>query len=272
MKLFSGWVWLVLSIAISLVILSYAVFMWWIPKTSYAASLDDYTSKLKTEADKLPAAKKKLEKAQEEVQKKAAEWQAVVADKTPPASLAGGGIDLSVNPYQLTVDARKFRDSVQRAVNAQLKKGGVTVVAAPSIPEPTDDPGTILADFFNYPAARFPVCIFELGQVTVRGTYAQISSHMASWSSMPNYLATAGGLTLTGTSPDLTANYSLVVLAFLRGDEMSVSVPSGGAAAGGTGAGMPGAFGPPGGVGAQGGPPVGFAPPGRGGGPSGAGR
>lgn len=270
MKLFSGWVWLVLSIAISLVILSYAVFMWWIPKTTYAASLDDYTSKLTAEANKLPAAKKKLEKAQEEVQKKAAEWQAVVADKTPPASLAGGGIDLSVNPYQLTVDSRKFRDSVQRAVNAQLKKGGVTVVAAPSIPEPTDDPGTILSDYFNYPAARFPVCIFELGQVTVRGTYAQIANHMASWSTMPNYLATAGGLTLTGTSPELTANYSLVVLAFLRGDEMSVSVPAGG---GGTAAvgGMPGGFGAPGG---PGGPPpgaMGFAPPSRGG-PAGASR
>lgn len=271
MKLFSGWVWLVLSIAISLVILSYAVFMWWIPKTTYAASLDDYTAKLTTEANKLNAAKKKLENAQAEVQKKAAEWQAVVADKTPPSSLAGGGIDLSVNPYQLTVDARKFRDSVQRAVNAQLKKGGVTVVSAPAIPEPTDDPSTILSDYFNYPAARFPVCIYELGQVTVRGTYAQISNHMASWSTMPNYLATAGGLTLTGTSPELTATYSLVVLAFLRGDEMSVSVPSGGGTALAGGGGMPGAFGPPGG---PGGPPpgVGFAPPARGAGPGGAGR
>ena len=256
MKLFSGWVWLVLSIAISLVILSYAVFMWWIPKTTYAASLDDYTSKLTTEANKLNAAKQKLAKAQEEVQKKAAEWQAIVADKTPPSSLSGGGIDLSVNPYQLTVDARKYRNSVQRAVNAQLKKGGVTVVSAPSIPEPTDDPSTILADYFNYPAARFPVCIFELGQVTVRGTYSQISNHMAAWSSMPDYLATAGGLTLTGTSPDLTATYSVVVLAFLRGDEMSVSVPSGG------GAGASGGFGGPG---AAGGPPpgMGFGAPGR---------
>lgn len=260
MKLFSGWVWLVLSIAISLVILSYAVFMWWIPKQAYTASLKEYTEKLTTEANKLPATKNKLKKAQAEVQKKAQEWQAIVADKTPPKSLAGGGIDLSVNPYQLTVDARKFRDSMQKAVNAQLKKGGVTIVAAPAVPEPTDDPSTILADYFNYPAARFPVCVFELGQVTVRGTYAQISNHMASWSSMPNYLAVAGGLSLSGTSPDLTASYSLVILAFLKGDEMAVGTPGGGGGA----APAAGGFGPPAGFG----PPGGFTgPPGRGMGP-----
>lgn len=256
MKLFSGWVWLVLSVAISLVILSYALFMWWIPKNAYAAQLDDYTQKLTTEANKLPRAQEKLKKAREDVQKKAAEWQAIVSEKTPPASLAGGGIDLSVNPYQLTVDARKYRDSVQRAVNAQVRKGGIVVVSAPQVPTPTDDPGTILADFFNYPAARFPVCIFELGQVTVRGTYSQISNHIAGWSAMPDYLAVASGLTLSGTSPELTATYTLVVVGFLKGEQMSVPMPGG--AAGGTtalaGAG-PGAggFAPP--RGPQGPPP-----------------
>lgn len=272
MKLFSGWVWLVLSVAISLVILSYALFMWWIPKNAYAAQLDDYTQKLTTEANKLPRAQAKLKKAQEDVQKKAQEWQAVVAQKTPPESLAGGGIDLSVNPYQLTVDARKFRDSVQRAVNTQVRKGGITVVSAPEVPTPTDDPGTILADFFNYPAARFPVCVFELGQITVRGSYSQISNHISGWSAMPDYLAVASGLTLTGTSPELTASYNLVVVAFLKGEQMSVPVPSGAAPGGTTAfAGGPAAAGgmPPRGAAPQGPPP---GVPGGSGGPQGGQR
>lgn len=271
MKLFSGWVWLVLSVAISLVILSYALFMWWIPKNAYAAQLDDYTQKLTTEANKLPRAQAKLKKAQEDVQKKAQEWQAIVAQKTPPESLAGGGIDLSVNPYQLTVDARKFRDSVQRAVNAQVRKGGITVVSAPQVPTPTDDPGTILADFFNYPAARFPVCVFELGQITVRGSYSQISNHISGWSAMPDYLAVASGLTLSGTSPELTATYNLVVVAFLKGEQMSVPVPSGAAAGGPTAmAGAPAAGGmPPRGAAPQGPPP---GVPGGSGGPQGGQR
>lgn len=271
MKLFSGWVWLVLSVAISLVILSYALFMWWIPKNAYAAQLDDYTQKLTTEANKLPRAQAKLKKAQEDVQKKAQEWQAVVAQKTPPESLAGGGIDLSVNPYQLTVDARKFRDSVQRAVNAQVRKGGITVVSAPEVPTPTDDPGTILADFFNYPAARFPVCVFELGEITVRGSYSQISNHISGWSAMPDYLAVASGLTLSGTSPELTATYNLVVVAFLKGEQMSVPVPSGAAAGGPTAmAGAPAAGGmPPRGAAPQGPPP---GVPGGSGGPQGGQR
>ena len=272
MKLFSGWVWLVLSVAISLVILSYALFMWWIPKNAYAAQLDDYTQKLTTEANKLPRAQAKLKKAQEDVQKKAQEWQAVVAQKTPPESLAGGGIDLSVNPYQLTVDARKFRDSVQRAINAQVRKGGITVVAAPEVPTPTDDPGTILADYFNYPAARFPVCVFELGQITVRGSYSQISNHISGWSAMPDYLAVASGLTLSGTSPELTASYNLVIVAFLKGEQMSVPVPSG-AAPGGTTA-FAGAPAAPGGIPARGAAPQGPPPgvPGGSGGPQGGQR
>lgn len=250
MKLFSGWIWLLFSVAISLVVLSWAFFHEYQPKTTYAAAVDDYTAKLTAEAGKLPATKKKLENARLEVQKKAAEWQQIVAVRTPPESLSQGGIDMSVTPYQLTVDARKFRDSVQQAVARQLRKGGVTIISGPEVQMPTDDATTIVSDFFNYPAARFPVGIYQLGTVTVRGSFDQISNHLAAWSSMPNYLAVTDGLALTGTSPNLTATYNLVVIAFIRGQVMPPAVPAGGAPAGpaGFGGGPPQFGGPPGGI------------------------
>jgi hypothetical protein len=264
MKLFSGWVWLLLSVAISLVVLSWAYFYEYSYRTTYAASVDQYTSSLEAEANKLPRTKEKLKKARMEVEQKGSEWQSIVEVKTPPSTLAEGGINMAVTPYQLTVDARKFRNSVQRAVASQLRKGGVTVVLGPQVPFPSEDPTTIVSDFFNYPAARFPVCIFELGQVTIRGSFEQISAHMRSWSNMPGYLAVVDGLTLEGTSPVLTARYNLNVVAFIRGEKMPPAAAGGGgggALAGGgfPGGGFPGggppSFGPMGPGGPGGGPP-----------------
>lgn len=268
MKFVSGWVWLVFSLAISLVILSWAFFAEYQPRTIFAGRVNDYAEQLQTEGNKLGRAKQKLADARKAVQDKAMEWQAVVAEKTPGSSLSEGGIDLSVTPYQLTVDARKFRDEVQRDVNRQIKTGGVTVISGPTVPMPSDQPGEVMASFFNYPAARFPVCVFELGSITVTGTYDQISRHMASWSAMPNYLAVADGLQLSGTSPSLTGTYNLVVVAFMRGKDMPPALPSGAA---GAAAGMGGSpFGPggspfaPPGAGSAPVPGMGFTPPGVG--------
>ena len=44
---------------------------------------------------------------------------------------------------------------------------------------------------------------------------------------MRNYLATTDGLTISGTSPNLTATYNLVVVGYIRGSEVAPVVPEG---------------------------------------------
>ncbi|MFX9097315.1 hypothetical protein ABTN72_20145, partial [Acinetobacter baumannii] len=80
-------------------------------------------------------------------------WNAIVATNTPPDRLAAGGIDMSVNPQQLVVDTRTFRDEIQRRVNEQVVQGGVKVLDGPIVPRinETDSSDAILAGFFNYP-------------------------------------------------------------------------------------------------------------------------
>ena len=221
----SPWVVLVASIMLSTVVLSYSYFHFYDYHMKEAAMLDEQTELLKAEADKMPRAKKRVEDAQAEVAKKAAEWQAIVAVKTPPQGLPNGGIDLSVNPYQLTVDSRKFRDHIQRAVNAQVRRGGVKVVNGPRVPDPSDDPAQVLSSFYNYPAVPYPVVIFELGQVEVTGTYAQITQNVRSWASMPNYLAVASGLAIDGTGNTLHGTYNVALVGYIRGDKMSAFLP-----------------------------------------------
>lgn len=182
------------------------------------------------EANKLPAAKKRLERAKEIVQEKANDWQEVVAARTPPNSLAAGGIDMSVNAWQLVVDTPKFRNSIQNAVNRQVKTGGVEVLNGPRVPSPDMNGSTIVANYFNYPAIPFPVVIFDFGTITVRGTYAQIMENVRSWSDMPNYLAVADGLAINGTAPILTGTYNLSMVGYIRGDKIFPTVPEGGAA------------------------------------------
>lgn len=268
---------ILIGVSILIMALSYGFFQHYLPNSAEAGFYQTYAQQLEDEGNNLPGAEARLKKAEELVTTKAAEWRAVVAAKTPNPDVNARGINVSVEGWQLTVDTKKFRDNIQRAVNAQLVKGGVKVIGAgPSIPTPTDNASEILASFYNYPAIAFPVVIFDLGTVTVEGTEAQIMENFRSWKNMPRYLAVADGLSITGTSPTLRGTYSVTVVGYIRGQQIFADLPEGAAPAGGGGGpaggrgfgGPPGGFGGPGRAGAGG--PAGFGgPPGLGGPPPG---
>lgn len=228
---------IIIGVAIAIIALSFGYFSNYAPNMLETSYYNENAEQLEAEANKMSAAKQRVDNAIEDVNKMATDWQAIVIRKTPPASVEAGGINLAVNRYQLTVDSLKFRNNVQRAVNAQIRRGGVEVINGPLIPQPTDSAAEIVETYYQYPARGFPVCIFEVGTITVRGTWAQISNHVRSWSSMPGYLAVADGLNITGTSPVLTANYNLVIVAYIRGDKIAPPVTGGGAPAPGGGGG-----------------------------------
>lgn len=213
-----------LGLMVAVIAIGYGLFQNYLPNKRDADAYRAWGEKLDAEGRKMPAAIKRVENAQALVKETSDKWQMTVARKTPPSSVAAGGINVSVNPYNLTVDSIMFRDSVQRSLNRQLKAGGVTVVQGPTVPVPTDDPETILSSYYNYPGTAYPVAIFDLGQVTVRGNFSQITENIRSWSRMPNYLAVADGLIITGTAPDLTATYNLTMVAFVRGKKIGAPV------------------------------------------------
>jgi hypothetical protein len=268
---------ILIGVSILIMALSYGFFQHYLPNSTEAGFYRTYAEQLQAEGDKLPQAKSRLQKAEDLVTTKAAEWRAVVETKTPPPDVNNRGIDLNTDAWQLTVDTKKFRDNIQRAVNAQLIKGGVKIVGAgPQIPEPSDVASDVLASFYNYPTIAFPVVIFDLGQVTVEGTEAQIMENVRSWKNMPRYLAVADGLQITGTSPQLRGTYSVSIVGYIRGKQIFPAVPDGPSPAGGGaggvgGAGGRGAFGGGGPAGGVGGPGAGFNPAAPGGRPGGGG-
>jgi hypothetical protein len=226
------------------------------------------------EASKQRAADERVQKAIAMVRTSALEWQQLTSNRVPAQSVAGGGISLAVNPFQLTEDTRKFRNNIQRTVNAQVKRGGIEVVNGPTVPgvDINAPANSLLASFYNYPAIPFPVVIFDLGTVTVRGTREQIMAHMRAYKQMPNYFAVTDGLRLDGTSPNLTATYNLSIVGYIQSPTISPRAPEGQGASNqgaGGGAGGPGMMGGPGGgPGIMGGPGGGRAPAGGGMAPS----
>ena len=259
---------IVLGLAIGIVVLSYGYFQKWQPNTTAAQYYRDYQQQLVTEINKTPIAIKNFEEAEKMRDQKAAEWQTYVATRTPPSTLPNG-IDLSVDPWQLAIDAPKFRDSAQRQINAQLKAGGVKVVSGPEIPAPEADSTALLATYFNTATFNYPIVIWELGQVTVTGTYKQITANVRAWSNMKGFLAVTDGLAITGTDTPLTGTYNLVVVGYLKGRNFFGGVNQGVATASRS-AGGPG--GPGGGGGRAGGPRMISGPPGSSGaGPTGFG-
>lgn len=244
MKL-SGWVYLVVGFCLAVIILSYGYFQHYQPNEEEAKNFRENADAYRPLASKDTEKKaiKRVENAQAKVDAAAKKWNELVAVKTPPRDLKAGGIDLTRNRIYLTLDAPVFRDSVQKAVNNQLKKGGVKVIQGAQVPFPPSEYQQIVEGYFNWPAYAFPVCIFDFGTITVEGTYKQITDNVRSWSNMPNYIAVTDGLQLTGTSPKLTGSYNLTVVAMIRGDK--ISPPVGNAAAGAPAPGAP-AGAPPG--------------------------
>jgi hypothetical protein len=216
MKKISALTWIVCGLALGILAAAYGFTQHYQPKTQHAADINAYADSLSAEAAKLNASAKKLERAHEMVREKEAEWNEIVQVKTPPENT----VNLGVTPFQLTVESKKFHNKLQAAVNQQVKAGGVEVVQGPTVPVPTEDPNSIMASYYNYPAIGYPVVIFELGTVTVKGSYSQITENARSWKYMPNYLAVSGGLQISGTEPTLTGTYSLVLLGYLRGRDL----------------------------------------------------
>lgn len=234
---------------LGLVGVAFAVFQHVIPNIEDTRNQNELAQQLRSEIAKAPQVRRRMEGVVEKLEEQAATWNRLMSYHSVPGSLAEGGIDLAVNEYQLTVDARRFRNSVQRQLNRQLKVGGVEV-DGPEIPFPTDEAAAIQASYFNYSTFGFPVVLYNLGQVTVRGTYAQIMRNVRAWSEMPNFLAVADGLQISGTSPNMTGTYNLTLVGFIRSEAVFPPVAGMGAAAApaAAGGGFPGgpAAGPPG--------------------------
>ena len=123
MKL-SFWTSIIMAISIAVGILSFAIFHQTLPTLKAADNYVQYRALLDTEAAKATQAQQRVDKAMQVVRQKANIWNGYVATRTPANDVNRGGINLAVNPYQLLVDTQKYRNSVQRAVNAQIKRGG----------------------------------------------------------------------------------------------------------------------------------------------------
>lgn len=234
-----------IGIAIGLIAWGIGYFRFWMPNLetakNYATSADTWEDA----ANQHDKAYEKYLLADKMVQQKEEEWQKIVAVKTPATSLGAGGVDLAVNAWQLVNDSFTFRNSIQTAVNRQLRYGGVKIQAAPSIEQPPVEATRIMSDYYNYPAVPYPVVMWNLGQVQVRGTYEQILANARAWKNMPNYLAMSDGLQLQGTAPVLTGTYNLVLVGYLRGRTLYPTVlegakPESGGTGGGGGGGATG--------------------------------
>jgi len=221
----SGWVIICIALAFGLCTLAFA---WWDvyqPNETAAGYMANYLGQLDTQAGHKAAAEARVRTAIKMVGDASKDWDVYVDSKTPANSLPQG-INIMENPYQLVVDSPKYRNSAQRAFNTQLRVGGVKIVSAPQIPDPGLSEADILASYYNYPGFSFPVVLWELGSVTVTGTYAQIMKNVRSWSNMPHYLAVVDGLKLDGTAPILTASYNVTIVGFIKAKSMYPTTPS----------------------------------------------
>jgi hypothetical protein len=207
---------ILIGFAVAVIALSFGYFHNWDPKMREIQAKETQLASLQEQNRKAPDVQRKIDTTKAMIAEKGQAWRAILAVHTPPKSVEQRGINLAVNAYQLTVDSKKFRENIQRAVNAQSKKGKVRVVTGLNVPEPDDNAAEIMRTYYNFPSRPFPVVVFDLGQITVEGTYQQIMENVRSWASMPNYLAVADGLTITGTSPRLTGTYSVSLVGYIR--------------------------------------------------------
>lgn len=225
-KLFKWpYTWLIVCICLGVIVLGFGMTRYF-PEEDAAAQYNSNADQATAIGNQMPQAKQRVKNAVTLINGMASEWSSSLLQHSPGTSLASGGINIGENPFQLVVDAPKFRNSVQRQVNHQIKAGGVKVLVGPYVTDPPQTSDTILASYFNYPAIPFPVTIFNLGQVQVQGTWDQIMKNYQSWAHMPNFYAVSDGLQIAGTAPYLTGTYSVSIVGYIRGKNIFPTVPT----------------------------------------------
>lgn len=201
--------------------------------------------------DSTPQAQKKAQKtladAKVTVQQTKFQWAVKSAARMPRYDVSNRTMALQQITYELT---RYLGPDIQR----QLKVTGVKSDTQVVLPTPPLSPNDITAA---------PVVV-PLGTITVTGDFRHILKHFYEWQYF-NRLVLVDGLTLSGSSPYMTATYTATLYIFPQNDDkLGPIIP--GAGGGGTPTPGGGAGGPPGGY------PGGFrggGPPGMGAAPSG---
>ncbi|MCH8274882.1 MAG: hypothetical protein IH851_08830 [Armatimonadetes bacterium] len=180
--------------------------------------LDDITSR-----ESQDDARERVKLAYEMVQAAEVQWKEIAEKRTPSV----GRFNLSGNRWQATVEARRWHGEVERDLKRWIAGSGVTLTGpvedgqlGPFVPYPTELPNELVEFYFNFPALEFPVAIWDLGTLTVEGTWEQITNHVRSWSDIPGYVASVRGLAITGTGRRLEATYGLVVIAYINTPEV----------------------------------------------------
>lgn len=165
------------------------------------------------------AATERVRQALTKVRDAEMNWKATVQKRTP----SSGQMNLVPNRWQLTVNARRWHAVVERDLNSWFSKTGVRLVepALLQVPFPTDLPNDLVRFYFNYPAFPFPIAIWDLGTVTVEGSYDAIMNHVRSWSRIPNYIVSVRGLSVTGTGNRLRATYGLTAVVYINTENVS---------------------------------------------------
>lgn len=133
------------------------------------------------------------------------------------------------------IDVRNLLTGIQQLWNEQVQVLGpkvekylkadnkVRIVqAAVKLDPPPTDPNAVARPVFTY----------DLGTVSVRGTFDNVLNHVKRWNKFDRLVLT-DGLTLSGNSPNLVGTYSMRCFVFTHNfDKKGPSIPQ---AAGGTG-------------------------------------
>jgi len=172
------------------------------------------------------AAVERVREALTKVRDAEVQWKQITSWRTPPV----GTLNMTPNRWQLVVNTRRWHGKAESDLNRWVRRGGVTLVTPARIlvPYPTDQPNELVQYYFNYPALPFPVAIWDLGVVTVQGTWDQIMQNVRSWSQVPGYIVSVRGLSVTGTGSRLAGTYGLTAIVYVNTPYVSGGPAEGG--------------------------------------------
>lgn len=172
------------------------------------------------------AAVERVREAMNMVRDAEVQWKQITTWRTPSV----GTLNMTPNRWQLVVNTRRWHGKAENDINRWARRGGVTVVnpARILVPYPTDQPNELVQFYFNFPALPFPVAIWDLGTVTVQGTFDQIMQNVRSWSLIPGYIVSVRGLSVAGTGSRLLGTYALTAVVYVNTPYVSGGPAEGG--------------------------------------------
>ncbi len=191
-------------------------FLFLLPYYQEYRSLISQKEHIKQELDKKNIILKTIRDGEKLLERVKSDWTDLARDKASHLKLSSNGNLQVIDPWEVLVNVRNWRDHLQTSINRDFKNCKINVIKGPVLPFPSSDPDEMMEKYLNYPALPFPLGFFTVGPVVVEGEYQHVLDHLYAINDRKGYIVSLNNIQLERSDYKVRGTYSMDMVSYFN--------------------------------------------------------